>query len=84
MTGYDIDLIEKVSTSVNIPVIACGGAGKLEDLADAIKKGKASAAAAGSIFVFHGKRRAVLINFPTEKELESILSPGDETNENCS
>jgi cyclase len=71
--GYDLELIRKVSDSVNIPVIACGGAGKIEDLAEAITIGHASAVTAGSLFVYHGKRRAVLINFPTKKELELLL-----------
>jgi cyclase len=71
--GYDIELIRAVSDAVNIPVIACGGAGKLEDLALAINGGHASAVAAGSFFVFHGRRRAVLINFPSREELELLV-----------
>ncbi len=62
--GYDTDLIEQVSSNVNIPVIACGGAGCTEDLTIALKHG-ASAAAAGSLFFFNGKHRAVLISFPS-------------------
>lgn len=74
MQGYDIKLIKEVSTSLSIPVIACGGAGRLEDFADAIKKGGASAVAAGSMFVFYGKHRAVLINYPTIQSLEKLFS----------
>ena len=48
--GYDIDLISKISTKVNIPLIASGGVGKLEDLAEGIKLGNASAVLAASIF----------------------------------
>ncbi|PKP60581.1 MAG: imidazole glycerol phosphate synthase subunit HisF [Candidatus Altiarchaeales archaeon HGW-Altiarchaeales-1] len=73
MKGYDIELIEKVANAVNIPVIACGGAGKLEDFRDAVKQGNASAVAAGSLFVFYGKHKAVLINYPSQEELEKIL-----------
>lgn len=73
MQGYDIQLIKKVSQSVNIPVIACGGAGKIDDFASAVKEGSASAVAAGSMFVFHGKLRAVLINYPEINELEAIF-----------
>ena len=73
MEGYDIELIKKVSEAVSIPVIACGGAGKVEDFGKAVKIGGASAVAAGSMFVFHGRRRAVLINFPTREELEKVL-----------
>ena len=74
MRGYDVELIRQVSEAVSIPVIACGGAGKLEDFREAVHAGGASAVAAGSFFVCHGRRRAVLINFPTKKELESVLS----------
>ncbi|MEE1867160.1 AglZ/HisF2 family acetamidino modification protein [Pseudomonas auratipiscis] len=64
MAGYDIGLIQSVSEKVNVPVVACGGAGTPEHLAQAVKEGGASAVAAGSMFVFHGKHRAVLINYP--------------------
>ncbi len=73
MQGYDLDLICKISESVNIPVIACGGAGKLEDVRNAIKAG-ASAAAAGSMFVFQGRHRAVLINYPSQAEIKKSLA----------
>lgn len=73
MQGYDLDLIRVVSRAVSIPVIACGGAGTLADLAAAVKQGGASAVAAGSMFVFHGKHRAVLINYPSRRELEAIF-----------
>jgi cyclase len=72
--GYDTDLIKKVTESVSIPVIACGGAGKISDFVDAVKKGGASAAAAGSLFVFHGKHQAVLINYPEKEELVGLFT----------
>lgn len=72
--GYDIELIRKVTSSVNVPVIACGGAGKIEDFAEAVKRGGASAVSAGSFFVFYGKHRAVLITYPSLKELEGIMN----------
>ena len=50
--GYDLELTEMVSSSVNIPVIASGGVGKLDHLYDGLKKGKASAVLAASIFHF--------------------------------
>jgi len=71
--GFDIDLVKQVSDSVEVPVIACGGAGKMQDLSTAIFDGNASAVAAGSLFVFHGPRRAVLINYPTQPELEKLF-----------
>lgn len=73
MESYDIGLIKEVSTSVNIPVIACGGAGKLADFVDAIKVGHASAVAAGSFFIFNKKYRAVLITYPNYGDLEKLL-----------
>lgn len=72
--GYDLDLVREVSTAVGVPVIACGGAGRVEDFALAVKAG-AAAAAAGSLFVFHGPHRAVLITYPTPAELRNVFAP---------
>ena len=73
MAGYDIELIRSVANLVSIPVIACGGAGKMQDIADVIDKANASAAAAGSIFVFHGRKRGVLISYPGRGEVHELL-----------
>lgn len=70
--GYDLDLIRSVTHSVRIPVVACGGAGSLTDFRAALEAG-ASAAAAGSQFVFYGRHRAVLITYPTANELAALL-----------
>ena len=72
--GYDLELVSAVSSSVRIPVVASGGAGSLEDLAAAIRQGGASAAAAGSLFVFHGKHRAVLITYPTYERRSQLFA----------
>ncbi len=72
MTGYDITLLEAICKSVSIPVVACGGAGKFSDLRDVLQKAKVDAVAAGSMFVFHGKHKAVLINYPNKEEIISI------------
>ncbi|MEW6769026.1 MAG: AglZ/HisF2 family acetamidino modification protein [Pseudomonadota bacterium] len=69
-SGYDLDLIRKVSSAVTIPVIACGGAGTRDDLHRAIKEGGASASAAGSIFVYQKSNRSVVVNYPTQDELK--------------
>lgn len=74
LLGYDVELIKQISSGVDIPVIACGGAGKFEDLITVIKDGNASAAAAGSIFVFHGKHKAVLITYPEYKKIKDALT----------
>ena len=74
MSGYDLSLINQVVNAVGIPVVACGGASNVNDLAKAVKIGGASAASAGSMFVFQGKLKAVLISFPTPHELETEFS----------
>jgi cyclase len=70
--GYDIDLIRQVSHATSVPLVASGGAGRVEDFAEAVAAG-ASAVAAGSLFVFHGKHRAVLITYPTPEDFEKIF-----------
>lgn len=74
MQGYDLALTRRVADAVRIPVIACGGAGSLTHVSDVIQQGGASAACAGSLFIFQGKHRAVLINFPCQQELEALLT----------
>ena len=66
--GYDQKLISEISKTISIPLIACGGAATVADLKIAIDSG-ASAAAAGSLFVFTGKHKAVMISFPSSSEL---------------
>lgn len=78
MKGYDVDLIKRVTSVLNIPVIACGGAGNIQHFKDAIVKGGASAVSAGSMFVFQGKHRAVLISYPSMEDIESINEGKDE------
>lgn len=68
MTGYDLDLIKRVADAVLVPVIAAGGARSKVDLKAAISDAGASASAAGAMFVFQGKHRAVLISYPGSKE----------------
>ena len=74
MTGYDLDLIQRVTSAVDVPVIACGGARNIADFAAAVKIAGASACAAGAMFVFHGRHRAVLINVPPASEIERALA----------
>lgn len=65
MAGYDLELIRSAARCVTVPLVACGGAGTPQHLLEAREAG-ASALAAGSMFVFHGKHRAVLISYPSE------------------
>ncbi len=72
--GYDLALTHQVADAVPVPVIASGGAGQLQDFRAAVREGRASAVAAGSLFVFHGKHRAVLITYPDYRDLEKVFS----------
>jgi cyclase len=76
-SGYDTELIRDVAEAVEIPVVAVGGARNVDDLALAVHDGHASAVMAGSMFVFHGPHRAVLINFPDQSTLEQKVFPED-------
>jgi imidazole glycerol-phosphate synthase subunit HisF len=71
--GYDAELCQMIAEAVSVPVIACGGAGKIRDCVSIIRETGVSAAAAGSIFVFQGPHRAVLIKFPTDRELKALF-----------
>lgn len=72
MMGYDIETINEITKAVNIPVIVCGGAGELNDFKEVFNEGGASAAAAGSLFVFQGKKRGVLISYPSPEEIKCL------------
>jgi imidazole glycerol-phosphate synthase subunit HisF len=72
MQGYDLDIIKRVSEAVGVPIVALGGAGDLSHFAEAVDHG-ASAVGAGSMFVFHGKHRAVLITYPAYDSLERLF-----------
>lgn len=69
LTGYDLELLASVTEAVRIPVIANGGARGLDDFRAAVTTANASAVAAGSVFVFVGKFRAVLITYPSQHDL---------------
>lgn len=71
--GYEINLIKSFTDILNIPVIACGGAKNYQDLFDVCVNGGASAASAGSLFVFQGNLKAVLINFPSQNEINNLF-----------
>jgi cyclase len=73
MKGYDLALIEKVRAAVSVPLSVLGGAGSLADLQDLIGRHGIIGAAAGSLFVFKGKYRAVLIQYPSRAEKEAIF-----------
>ena len=66
-------MIKSISSELKIPVVALGGAGSLNDFKLAVDIGHASAVAAGSMFVYHGSRKAVLINYPSRDLLNKIF-----------
>ena len=69
MEGYDIEVSKKVREIFEGPITILGGAGKLDDIRELVKEFKIIGAAAGSLFVFKGKYKAVLLNYPTLSEL---------------
>jgi cyclase len=71
--GFDTAIMQSIAASVNIPVIACGGASKIEDFAEVVKKSGVSAVSAGSLFVYQGPHKAVLISYPKVKDLENLF-----------
>jgi len=75
--GFDLELVAEVAAVITVPLIACGGAGSLAHFGQAVREGGATAVAAGSKFVFHGRRRAVLVSFPTVNEIEVELGRED-------
>lgn len=72
-SGFDLKLIESVSHGVNVPVVATGGAGSLQDIKAAVKEAGASAVAIGSMSVFQGKDLGVLIKFPSRKDQDALF-----------
>ena len=72
MQGYDLPLIENIREKCSMPITAIGGAGSLQNIKDLISKFKIIGAAAGSLFVFKGKYKAVLISYPNREERKPI------------
>lgn len=72
MEGLDLDLVSRISQSVNIPVIAHGGVYSLDHFKEGIEAG-ASAVAGGSFFVYSGRQKGILINYPSQKELKELF-----------
>lgn len=76
MKGYDFDLIDSVRNSVSIPMTVLGGAGSMECIKSLFNRYGVIGAGAGSLFVFKGKYRAVLINYPSREEKAKIYQLG--------
>lgn len=73
MQGYDFKLIQQMHNAVTVPVTALGGAGSREDISELVDRFGIIGASAGSLFVFKGKYRAVLINYPSQSEKDKIV-----------
>jgi len=74
MEGYDHILVDKIRTAISVPMTVLGGAGSLSDIGSLIGKHGIIGAAAGSLFVFKGKYKAVLINYPRPSEKDQLIS----------
>lgn len=73
MKGYDLTLVDKIRASIRVPLTVLGGAGSLHDIGCLIHKYGAIGAAAGSLFVFKGVYKAVLINYPNRMEKDALI-----------
>ena len=73
MKGFDLSLIDTIRACINVPLTVLGGAGSLDDIGEVISKCGVSGAAAGSLFVFKGIYRAVLINYPSRTEKDALI-----------
>lgn len=73
MTGYDLDLAHQLRDAVNIPITILGGAGSLQDMAALFKRCGVVGASAGSLFVFKGPYKAVLITYPNMQQKDALF-----------
>jgi cyclase len=73
MKGYDLELARQINASARVPVTILGGAGSLAHIEELIANFGVIGAAAGSMFVFKGIYRAVLVNYPSLKERDQLL-----------
>ena len=73
MNGYNLNLLSLVSKNSTVPVIAAGGCSSLKNMKEAYDTTNVNALAAGSLFVYHGPRNAVLINYPTREDINNLF-----------
>jgi imidazole glycerol-phosphate synthase subunit HisF len=74
MKGYDLHLVTQIREAIHLPMTVLGGAGSLEDISKLIKQFGIIGASAGSLFVFKGSYRAVLINYPNRNEKMALMN----------
>jgi len=73
MSGYDFKLLKEIKLSTQVPIIALGGAGKIEHIKEAFELSKVDAVACGSMFVYKGQLKGVLINYPPYQKIKELL-----------
>lgn len=73
MKGYPMEFIKSIRAHVRVPFTLLGGAGSLEDMGELVASCGIVGVAAGSLFVFKGKYRAVLINYPTQAQKKAVI-----------
>lgn len=73
MNGYDLSLIDSVRKHISVPLTVIGGAGSTDHLRELISRNGIIGAAVGSLFVFKGKYKAVLINYPNKEEKNRLF-----------
>lgn len=73
MKGYDLSLVEKARTATTLPLTVLGGVGNLDDIGKLVEQFGIIGAAAGSLFVYKGKLKGVLINYPTAEEKKELI-----------
>ena len=74
MKGYDLELVASVREAIRVPLTVIGGAGSLDDMRVLVQRFGLLGAAAGSLFVFKGVYRAVLINYPSRADKDALLA----------
>lgn len=79
MKGFDLTLIDKIAETISIPMTVLGGAGSISDIKKVIDKHGVIGVAAGSLFVFKGVYKAVLINYPSRDEKDLFINGDYET-----
>lgn len=73
MEGYDIELLKEIKENVKVPIIALGGAGELSHIKEVFEKSMVDAVACGSMFVYKGHLKGILINYPPYETIQELL-----------
>ncbi len=81
MKGYDMNLTARMREEITLPLTILGGAGSLKDIGDLISRYRIIGAAAGSLFVFKGVYKAVLINYPDPESKDMLIKENSFFNE---